>query len=318
MAQDRLQILVCRWISEAVGSSVLIASSHYRTFGRVLIFDTQRTTPLAVIENIHITPITDVSVCWRRNQLLIACSSRDGYVTLIEFDEADLCHQSGGQVFSDEEFETFINLRERLRATNIASAATAGSSSKKATTKSMVTTSSGKPGRPKGSTTASGETRKRLTDKEAIDEIGKKIAAGESFSMTSISKELHMGSDRAKLLIAQARQIAGLPVAPADRKRRASVSSNELATEVANSQLSDPTETKPLRRRVAPESITVTPSVSATTASTQSSPQQSFTSDTSTSQAEIVMVLAPQLSGSGVPKPKRRVAPVDPNSVQEQ
>ena len=58
------------------------------TLDAVLIYDTQHTRPIAIMENVHFAQLTDLA--WAADGRTLVCSSADGYCTLCMFDEGEL------------------------------------------------------------------------------------------------------------------------------------------------------------------------------------------------------------------------------------
>lgn len=54
----------------------------------VSIYDTQQTKPIAYLQRIHYTRLTDIS--WSNDGLLLVASSTDGFCTMVSFDENEL------------------------------------------------------------------------------------------------------------------------------------------------------------------------------------------------------------------------------------
>lgn len=66
----------------------------------VLLFDTQQSSPFAIISNIHYTRLTDIS--WSDDGRLLIVSSTDGYCTFIIFDELELGIPYNGDYYKYE------------------------------------------------------------------------------------------------------------------------------------------------------------------------------------------------------------------------
>lgn len=66
------------------------------TSDEVLVFDSETTSPICVIGNLHYTPITDLS--WSQDGLMLMVSSTDGFCSYISFKEGTLGSQIGESV----------------------------------------------------------------------------------------------------------------------------------------------------------------------------------------------------------------------------